>query len=312
MEDGAATLVGKMRLSPGQAVRIQRTGLDGKERIAFIGYIGEIINEGDQLRLTVHAPEKLITDRVRPPFDPPFSDHVTAPQVFNFWWKQLDYVFGLPNPRSFPPLPALATEELDIVRRYVRVAAELAESGVLNALREGFNVQWPSGPTGPEEIEKRFSRKDLQVGFAGLLRQCDSSKEPAHYERVRGILWIAANAAQDDKHDERIKQLRAWSHATKELHKKSLNQLLRDKLVQEEGLSVFEYDEEHSPAQLLSIYNYGELLHWDKNRDIIAEFERDEYVESDRRLAYLEAAGALGHLYSGFGELARHGIGEAR
>jgi hypothetical protein len=43
MEDGAATLVGKMRLSPGQAVRIQRTGLDGKERIAFIGYIGEII-----------------------------------------------------------------------------------------------------------------------------------------------------------------------------------------------------------------------------------------------------------------------------
>jgi hypothetical protein len=237
---------------------------------------------------------------------------VTAPQVFNFWWKQLDYVFGLPNPRSFPPLPALATEELDIVRRYVRVAAELAESGVLNALREGFNVQWPSGPTGPEEIEKRFSRKDLQVGFAGLLRQCDSSKEPAHYERVRGILWVAANAAQDDKHDERIKQLRAWSHATKELHKKSLNQLLRDKLVQEEGLSVFEYDEEHSPAQLLSIYNYGELLHWDKNRDIIAEFERDEYVESDRRLAYLEAAGALGHLYSGFGELARHGIGEAR
>jgi hypothetical protein len=300
-----------MKIAPGQAVRLLRTGADGKQRVAFIGYIGEIVDEGDQLHLKVHAPEKLITDRLEPRFPPPFSDYVTMPQVFDFWWKQLDYVFGLADPRSFPPLPTpLSAGEHAIIRRYVRVAAELAESGVLNGLGEGFNVRWPYGVTGPEEIETRFSRKDLQVGFAGLLRQCDSPKERAHFERVRGIIWAAVNTAQDDRHDERIKQLRAWSYAAKALHKKSLNQLVREKLA-EEGWRVFEYDEEHSPMQLLSFYNYGELLHWDRDRDVLGEFERDKYVESDRRLAYLEAGGALGHLYVGFGELARHAIGEA-
>jgi hypothetical protein len=61
----------------------------------------------------------------------------------------------------------------------------------------------------------------------------------------------------------------------------------------------------------LNLYNYGDLIHWQKHRDVIAGFEQDEYVATDRQLAYLEAAQSLGHLYVGFGELARHAMGEA-
>lgn len=304
-----ATVVEPVRIGPGQAIRVTRTGADGKERIAFIGLIDEVASEGDQLSVTVYAPTKLVTDRREPPFPTPMSDYVLAPKVFDFWWKQLDYVFELPDPWTFPPLPTtLSTDELDIVQRYIRIAANLAGSGVLNALEEGFDVQIPDGPTGIEKIEKRFSPADLQVGFAGLLRQCDSPYERARFERVRGILWQAAEAAHDSERDLRLEHLRTWGGAAKALRKKSLDQLLRDKLVRDEGMRVFEYDEEHSPEQLLKIYNYGELLHWGEESETVAEFERDEFVDSDRRLAYLEAAGALGQLYVGFGELARRAV----
>lgn len=296
---------------PTRFLRVTRTGADGVERIAFIGYIAETIPNGDVLQVNARAPESLVTDYRVAPFAPPMQEHVAEPKVFDFWWKQLDYVFGLPNPRSFPPLPEeFSPEQRGIVERFVHVAAELADSGLLNAVREGFNVRMPDGVSGPEEIEREFSRTDLQVGFAALLRQCDSPKERANFERVRSILWLKSEAAQDDAHDARLEQLEAWSRAAKRLHAKSLNQLLRDRLVKDEGIRAFEYTEQQSPQQLLSIYNYGDLIHWDdKKSPVIAQWEADPYIESDRRLAYLDAASGLAHLYIGFAELARCATG---
>jgi hypothetical protein len=97
----------------------------------------------------------------------------------------------------------------------------------------------------------------------------------------------------------------------KTLRLRSLNQLIRDKLVADEGLQALAYDEEHSPAYLLRLYNYGDLIHRDSGKSaVVAEFERDPYIESDRRLAYLDAASGLAHLYIGFAELARAAVGQ--
>jgi hypothetical protein len=292
-------------------VRTKRTGLDGVERIVFIGYIAETVYEGDEVTIKAHAPEKLITDRPAPPFAAPMNERVTAPKVFDFWWKQLDYVFELPDPRSFPLLPgSLGAEDDRIVRRYIRVAGDLAQSGVLNA-QDGFGVHMSQGPVGPMEIEQWFSQTDLQVGFAGFLRQCDSVKERAHFARVRSILWVAAEAVQDAARGERLRQLAAWRAAVNALHKKSLNQLLRDKLASDEGLRAFEFQEQETPEKLLSLYNNDDLLHWEKRGGVVGKWEADDYIESDRRLAYLDAARALAHVYVGFGELARRALGAA-
>lgn len=296
---------------PVNVLRVKRTGADGVERIAFIGYIDEAIHDPEEqtTQLKVKAPESLLLDR-RPPFRPPLEEHVLERKVFDFWWKQLDYVFGLADPRSFPPLPdVLLPEERTIIERYVRVACDLAASGLLNALAEGFNVRMPDGVAGPEEIEPGFSRADLQAGFAALLRQCDSPKEPGRFDRAWSILRAKAESVQDETRGARLAQLQAWSAAVKKLRAKSLNQLLRDKLGRE-GLRAFEYQEEHSPRQLMSLYNYGDLLHWDdKKNPVLAQFEADPYVASDRRLAYLDAASGLAHVYIGFAELARGGVG---
>ncbi len=298
---------------PRSYVRVTRTGADGVKRIAFIGYVAEWVPDdaSKTVEVKARAPESLILDDVIVPFPPPLEEHVAEPQVFEFWWKQLHYVFGLPNPRKFPPLTdMLSPDERVTVERYVYVAAELAGSGLLNALQEGFNVRLPEGTYGPEEVVRDFSRTDLQVGFAGLLRQCDSTKERASFHRVMGILTRKADAVHDDAREMRLAHLKAWRDAAKKLRLKSLNQLIRDKLVADEGLLAFAYNEEHSPGYLLSLYSYGELIHWDSDKSaVVAEFGRDPYIESDRRLAYLDAASGLAHLYMGFAELARAAVG---
>ncbi len=300
---------------PQMFMRVLRTGADGIERIAFIGYVNESQHDVGTKISTVNlrAPESLILESFEPPFPIPLAEHVTAPQVFEFWWKQLGYVFGLPDPRSFPPLPdVLEDEERGLVERYVQVAYRLAGSGLLNALSEGFNISQPEGLGGPEEITQNFSRDDLQAGFAVFLRQCASTDtgERASFHRVRGILDRAAAATNDEFRGERLGQLKAWRSAAATLHRKSLNQLIRDKLVAEEQLRAFAYDEEHAPADLLRIYNYGDLIHWDTERSAeLAAFERDPFTASDRRLAFLDGASGLAHLYIGFAELARAAIG---
>ena len=124
-----------------------------------------------------------------------------------------------------------------------------------------------------EEIERGFSQRDIQSGFAALLRQCDSPKERAHFEAVRGILWTICDGTADPWREARLTLLRQWSGAVKALHRKSLNQLLRDKLVSE-GVGAVAYEEEHSPQQLLSIYSYGDLIHWGDRSDVVEQWNR--------------------------------------
>ena len=295
---------------PNRTIKVTRTGADGVERIAFIGYVAQTTPDGDVLHVNVRAPESLITEFCNAPFPAPLGEHIVEPEVFDFFWKQLDYVFGLDDPRSFPPLPLdLTPEQRTTVERFIHVASELAASSLINSVREGFNVRMPDGPTGQEEIEVEFSRTDAQGGFAALLRQCDATDERASFARVRNILYVASDAAADDMHDERLQQLEAWRRAINRLHSKSLNQLLRDKLVADEGMGAFAYQEEHSPQQLLSIYNYGDLLHWGDCSPQLQAWEADPYLDHDRRLAYLDAACGLAHVYIGFAELARSTIG---
>jgi len=301
-----------MTTRPGRVVKVRRRGENGVERIVYVGIITEEVPEGDHVRVGARTVEWLVTNEREPAFPPPLQEFVREPKGFIFWWKQLDYVFGLPDPTLFPPLPQrLTADDNALVERFVHVATQLAGSALLNAVNEGFNVSVPNPATGPEKIEGHFSGTDIHAGFAGLLRQCDSPKEPAHFHRVHRILAQALEGADDGLSQERLRYLTAWKGAVGKLHGKSLNQLLREKFVREEGATAFAYEEEYSPEKLLSVYNYGDLLHYDKKKSaVLEEWRRDEIVESDRRVAYLMAAAGLGHVYVGFGEVARRALAQ--
>jgi hypothetical protein len=96
-----------LALMPQAFMRVIRMGSEGVERIAFIGYVDA--SEHDAAAgistLKLRAPESLILESFEPPFPLPLSEHITAPQVFQFWWKQAGFVFSLPDP---PLVPAAA------------------------------------------------------------------------------------------------------------------------------------------------------------------------------------------------------------
>jgi hypothetical protein len=280
-----------------------RTAEDGVQRLAFANYIDRAEPDGeDRLQVSTKSPEGLLESRgLR--FVPPMVEEASSVAGFEFHWRTLDYVFGLSDPRSFPslaiPLPA---DDQSVVDRYVRTARGLASSGVLNAADEGMQVKIEDD-TDIEHVIVTLSEKDRQVGFATMVRQCDSEKERARFGRVADILWMASERAKDENVEVRQDALERWRLAVRRLQAKSLNQLLRDKL-KEEDMQILAYQEEHSPRFLLSAFEYGDLIHWDKNRVVVANWEQDEYTGGDRRMAFLAAAAALAHVYIGFAVLA--------
>jgi hypothetical protein len=283
---------------------VTRTDAAEARQTVFVGYVSSVVPDGTgNMRVTASGPEGLV-DRRTLKFSVPMLSASTAPDAFRFWWKQLDYVFGLPDPDSFPTLrTGLSADGRALAERYLNTAGALARSRVLNALGKGLTVR-EQGASGDFDVESRFIDKEIQVGFAGLLRQFDSKREPASFGRVCDALWLAASATEDGLRGDRLEQLARWREVVKRLNGKSLNQLLRDKMVAH-GAEVLNYKEPDSPEFLLSAYAYGDLLHWDRQRTVVAAWEEDKFDGPDRRLAFLSAAAVLAHVYLGFAALIR-------
>jgi hypothetical protein len=286
-----------------------RTGPDGVERLAFAYYVESAEPDGKgSLHVKAKGPEELLSGRPLP-FTPPMRNEGSSPDAFDFHWRQLDYVFGLPDPRAFPRLFAgLDAAESEVVQRYIGTARDLARSAVLNAVDEGMHVDIEDD-TDVEHVALRLAERDRQMGFAALLRHCDSTKEPASFDRVASIVWKAIEARGVDDADPdatvaALDILKSWRKAVGRLHMRSLNQLLRDRLAADEQLAILAFDEEHSPAHLLSVYDYGDLLHWDRKRGSLTAWQDDEYRSGERRLTFLACACALAHAYIGFAVLA--------
>lgn len=176
----------------------------------------------------------------------------------------------------------------------------------MNAIDAGMTVDIEDH-TDTERVLIKLGERDRQLGFAALLRHCDLQNERARFTRVADIIWTAVGGdtgLSGEERDRAQEVVKSWRRAAGRLHQKSLEQLIRDKMVAEEGAGVLDFEEEHSPAQLLSIFDYGDLLHWGRHSDAIAEWEQDPLRAGDRRLAFLSAACALAHTYMGFAVLA--------
>lgn len=273
------------------------------ERVVWLGFIEETKPDGDQLHVSGSTVESLIADMPLS-FPPPGVSRADDPDGFEYWWRQLNYIFNLPDPRLFPPLAApLPGSDRAVVDRFIALTHQLAASGIVNAV---FDVRFDwDKKSGNTTVVPDFPRLDVQAGFAALLRQCENRNERAAYDRVHGILWKAADVSDDAGHSKWQDLLKQWSAAIRALRRKSMNQLLRDRLVEREGWRVLEYEEVHSPEDLLRTFNYGDLLHWGDNRHAITSPSEDEAEAALQRMDFLDAAVGLAHAIIGFGELAR-------
>ena len=145
-------------------------------------------------------------------FPPPFSAHSESPGAFEATWHLIQFVFGLPDPRAFPPLSEAAPPEaLAVLRRYTYAAAELAESAFLahptgvtvNVLDDGVE----------EQIERSFPPRENVRGFSVLFRQFYSDEEAASFKKVQSTLGLLNQQAADSSVDIRRDFLRSWGRA---------------------------------------------------------------------------------------------------
>ncbi len=254
---------------------------------------------------TAVAAEGEIEDRPLT-FDAPLMERSPRPDAFVFWWRMLQYVFpDLHDPDSFPSLSVTPeTVDMELFQRYIAAAEEMAESELLCADDE---VTVHFGKEQEEHIEAIETSKEITRGFTTLLRQFDAKEEPASFQVVSGRLRKLSMKTTDGSADLRSAEIDAWRKAQARLHGTELRRLVRRKVDPE-----LEFGSDHSPTYLLSAYRYGDLIHWDSKREVVATWEKDPFHKHRARMFFLEAAAGLAHLYIGFGELVRVAISERR
>jgi hypothetical protein len=215
----------------------------------------------------------------------------------------LEFVFGLPSPAMFPALPTTPKKaDLDVLMRYVRAAEELAQSELLSG-KDAMTVHVPDESNKQERVEAAFSSNEITRGFIVLFRQFHSKQksDPARFARVQDILRQANDAAGDTHVAERQRQLGVWRKARASLLQENLKvrvgQKLRDEQRWQAGIPG---EGQMSPTNLISAYQYGDLIHWGEQRSALDVVRGDPFQEAHQRMSFLEAVAGLVHLYIGF------------
>lgn len=277
----------------------------GTEEVVFSGFVEVQGVKDGMAQLRAMAPAVALKEMPLPWAPPGMFQRQDRPGL-EHWWRQIHYVFDLPNPRMFPALPPdlLEQDERRLLSRFVHITEDLAASQMLS-FDAGFTVGFDDETNEPFINGADLPGRDIQSGFAVLVRQCLSPNDPANFDAVAITLKAAMTRADDPRSDERQRELASWTDAVERLREQFLEQLLRDRLVREERWSVFDYQRDGTPAELLRTVNYGDLIHWGSTRERVIARTDDEVAALRQRMDYFEAAAGLAHVLSGFGLLVR-------
>jgi hypothetical protein len=266
-----------------------------------------------QIKVEGRSFEWIATSTTSLKFPAPLAHLAPNPEGFEFWWKMLEFVFGLPSPATFPALPSVPKKaDLEALMRYIHAAEELAQSELLNGHNE-MTVHVPDESHERERVETTFSSNEITRGFTTLFRQFHSkdTRDPARFMRVHEILRQANDAAGDTHVAERRHQLDAWKKARASLLQENLKVRVGQKLRDEQRFPAVPGEGQMSPTTLISAYQYGDLIHWGEQRSTLGVVRGDPFQEAYQRMSFLEAVAGLAHVYIGFSLLVRSAVAAA-
>ncbi len=226
------------------------------------------------------------------------------PEVAAFWWRQIAYVFSLEDPRAFPALgrARFSDQQLEILDRFVEAADELAQSEVLNG---EYSVTIDFAQTEELSVAASFPRGESVRGLAVLFRQFYSDHEFASFTQARKALGAMANDTQDAARQQRLDLIRTWKKAHGRMHGDQMEILVLERLV-EEGRAPQDALDLHrgKPGELISLYNYGELIHFGEKRERLKELVGGgSFEENWTKMEFLISLAGFSHFYVGFAEL---------
>lgn len=256
----------------------------------------------DEITIQARAFSDLIQDDP-PRFDPPQLPGLT-PHAAAYWWRQIAYAFPVRDPRLFPAIGRgeFSVEQLEVLDRYLEAVRELGASEVLNGEhRINIGLDKDDG----ESVEAAFPKGENLRGFSVLFRQFYSDDETASFDNARKVLGETAVKVDDISHEQRLDDLKRWKKVHARMHGTQLEMLVLEQMVKDERIppSALELHRQN-PAYLISLYNYGDLIHFGRKREKLKEVISGGPVEENwTKMEFLISVAGLCHLYVGFGVL---------
>ncbi|WP_371480695.1 hypothetical protein [Kitasatospora sp. NBC_00315] len=241
-------------------------------------------------------------------FAPPYADRSPNPEGYAYWWQLFRLVFDLPNPASFAKLPGISAAELRILRRYVHTCQELSESTVLSH-SSGVSINMNDGV---EAVVADFPVKEAIRGTTVLFRQMASAQEPASYSQVRKIIGQIAHQHHDEHRDQRLELQRLWNRAHGQLNSRLLTAMADRRALELMGAhpNLPVPGEDVKPQEVLSLFQYGDLIHWDRHAEAFQEVANDDFQHKWETLNFLSVMTQLSHFYLGYSLLVARSVGD--
>lgn len=256
----------------------------------------------DTVNVQVRSFHDLVQDdplRFEPPRVPGLDLRAAA-----YWWHQIAYAFRFDDPRSFPPVgrDRFTSDQLEVLERFAAAAEELGESSVLSG---EYRLRVDIGDETGESVEAQFPKGENLRGLSVLFRQFYSDEEIASFTRARKVLGEVCAQLEDAKRDKRLEQLRLWRKSHGRMRGAQLEMIVLEEMVSEGRVppSTLELARK-GPNYLISLYNYGELIHFGDKRGHLKELVgAGPFEESWTKMEFLTTVTSFSHFYIGFAEL---------
>lgn len=257
-----------------------------------------IVNGYGRTEFTVEGttPDALVEKqplRFAPPTSPAGSEEIARNS-----WRRLQFALDMASPYEFSQGLDLSGEERAILERFRVVALDLGDSAVIN---ERWNIKATFRPGQEDEVGGKLPSNMEMAGFAAYLRQCDGEKEKASFTKVQKVLGKALVSLGSEEEVAGRKVLKSWRRARAYMKQAFIDQMIVHRLavagqVHPDAVPRYPW----TPAQLMKMFHYGELIHWGDHKDHLSEVfavspGHRHYIE----FRFLEAAQYFGHFYVG-------------
>jgi hypothetical protein len=238
----------------------------------------------------------------------PMADRMRTSSAGEFVWKRLQYVFRLPDPRSFAPSGLTLTDaESELLGRFVAQAETLAGTSLLSS-DDVVSISIPDDDAGEEQIDSELAEPDVTSGFMVLLRQCYADGEEASFSKVRKVLERQLHAVSDEAS---LAVLKQWQKAHAKLRNQALEELVQEQMIADGKMPEKSQNPDGewessvvrapaAPSELLQTLWYGGQIHWGKGREALAAIQVDPFESAMWDIAARQAAVDLAHFYLGF------------
>jgi hypothetical protein len=237
-------------------------------------------------------------------FPPPYADRSDKPLGYAHWWQYMQLVFDLPDPSKFPRLDSFSSEENLVLDRFMETCEELSEATILS---HDTNMTITLND-GEPDIVANFPKKEAIRGAAVLFRQLNSPDELASYGKARNIISRHTREMADHDRDQRKEWQARWGRAAGKLNAQLLTAMADRKVLTQMGAhpDTPVVGEDVSPTTLISIFQYGDLIHWGRRgEDHRALMTQDSVLAQRDTMNYLESVIQLSHYYLGYSLLVR-------